>query len=381
MTVLGYAFCISRIHTSTDTVMQAIHDLSVNYPAIFLPAFADLLHSIFACLLGPTGGIRGLACTALGGMALAAASIPTAVVHTRIADCVTKYLVDVPPGTPSKKGSPMDDSAIVRTMRTLLKSNEANFPAQGPVWALCLMANFIVLLRSTVFLNPKISHILTAMFSLGVNHVKSSVRGLACLVWRTMIWAYFQPALLKMPIEGESEDEESEEDDDTFAILMNKQWKALVTIIDMGAGISTIGALVATNDEGGLRRALALLKKMSKFGGQNCKDALDVACQLVAQVEEELEWDPMKLLPNPLFSTNPGLMTAEYNQLASTVRPILNMCPSAEDVRPLTEEELCQPYVFMGILNVWMEGLRNLKLFWGCSELPVRALAFIYTSY
>ncbi|KAH8104762.1 hypothetical protein BXZ70DRAFT_614597 [Cristinia sonorae] len=349
--------------------LKAIHDLSTTYPAIFVPAFTPLLPSLFACLLGPTYAIRAHACAAVGGFAIASASIPLAPFHTVISNKTAAFLTHVPPGTPSKKGSPMDDSAIVRTIRMLLKTNDPTVAAQGPVWALCLMSNLIVLLRNTVYLNLKVNTTITALFNLVLRHQKSSVRGLACLAWRTMTWAYFQPPLLRLPVDEEDEEEDTEAEDEANALLHSKLWKLVITVVDLGAGVSSIGALLSVEGEESLRRALNMMKKMSKMGGQNCKDALDTACQLVAQTSEK-EWDHMKLLPNALFSTHPGLMTVEYSQLAQTVRPIINSCPGVEDIRSLTEEELSQPWVFMGILNVWLEGLRNLKLFWECTELP-----------
>lgn len=170
-----------------------MHDLSTAYPALFVPAFTDILPSVFACLLGPTYGIRMQACSALGGFALASASIPISPVHTRISAYTANYLTDVPPGTPSKKGSPLDDSAIVRALRTLLKTNDPVVAAQGPVWALCTMASFIVMLRNAVYSNVRMTQIFTALFNVCLHHPKSSVRGLVMAVWRSMIWAYFSP--------------------------------------------------------------------------------------------------------------------------------------------------------------------------------------------
>ncbi|THH29108.1 hypothetical protein EUX98_g5072 [Antrodiella citrinella] len=358
---------------SINDGLKAVHDLATTYPAIFVPAFTELLPSVFACLLGPTYAIRTQSCSALGGFAIASASIPLSPVHTRISAYTALYLTDVPPGTPSKKGSPMDDSAIVRTLRMLLKTSDPVVAAQGPVWALCLMASFVVMLRKAVYSNAKVTPIFVALFNVGLHHPKSSVRGLVTAVWRTMTWAYFTPPLMKLPSSDDEveEEEDAEEDVDTqeAETRYGKLWKVLSGVTEMGNGVSSVGALLSTETEDNLRRAVYVMKRMGRNGGAACKDAMDLVCQLVSQGAEN-EWEPMKLLPNALFSTNPGLLTAEYNELAQAVRPILARFPGVEDVRALTDEELSQPWVFMGLLNVWMEGLRNLRLFWGCKELP-----------
>lgn len=267
----------------------------------------------------------------------------------------------------------MDDSAIVRALRALLKTNDPVVSTQGPVWALCTMASFIVMLRNTVYSNLRMTQIFTALFNVCLHHPKSSVRGLVMAVWRSMIWAYFSPAHIKaVSDEDEEMEDETDEEKEKEELQYSKLWKVTCGVVDMGTGVSTVGALLSTESEENLRRAVVTLKTMSKNGGASCKDAMDVLCQLVSQGTEN-EWEPMKLLPNGLFSTNPGLLTTEYNQLAQAVRPILARCPGAEDVRALTDEELSQPWVFLGLLSVWKEGLKKLKLFWGCMELPVRS--------
>ena len=93
-------------------------------------------------------------------------------------------------------------------------------------------------------------------------------------------------------------------------------------------------------------------------------DALDALCRLVtppaAHVEgegagEDEPWNPMRLLPPGLFSANPGLLTAEYKQLAPAVRPLFDECPGADDIRCLTSQEMGNPWVLEGVMGLWKD--------------------------
>lgn len=223
---------------------------------------------------------------------------------------------------------------------------------------------------------------IVALFSLAMHHPKSSVRALGSLAWRCMTWAYFQPPMFQL------EDPETDEDEDEEADQLQKERyyqriisvsKVLVSVVDMGAGVATVGALLAASssiavlDEFRLRRALKLLGMMSRKGGQACMDALDTACQLVSVDETtttSYEWDWRKLLSPSLFSANPGLLTADWKTLAPAVRPAFDECAQVADVRTLTHEELSEDWVIDGLLTVWKEGLKTLKMPWG-TEIPV----------
>ncbi|KAL4251214.1 hypothetical protein ABKN59_006305 [Abortiporus biennis] len=385
---------------SVSDGLKAIHDLSITYPAIFVPAFANILPSLFGGLLAPTLVMRSQACHALGGFAFASASLPNSATHRNIADYVIAFLTTPPSGSPSKTKSldPADDALIVRTLRTILKAQEPIQAAQGPVWAFCVLASLVIMLRSEVFGNEKIMKLLIGLFTVGMRHKKSSVRALGCVVWSCVTWAYFQPCLPPTPkyVSDEGEDEkdegEVEEEDDPegyYAQRLKSGWSVVQSICDMGAGVALIGALLAPDmpfhesEHSRLRRALNMLSTMSKKGGQTCQDALELVAQLTSTFLDAsvtastpassctLAWEPMRLLAPSLFDNNPGLLTADWTTLANTIRPIVvKECICYSEVRSLTEEELGLDWVFNGLVNVWKDGLRNLRIFWGCRELP-----------
>jgi hypothetical protein len=377
--------------------LQAIHDLAVHEPSIFVPAFTELLPSILDNLLGPRLALRAQACHALGGLALAASQIPLSSAHRRLSDIVAATLTVEPavaptttsPRTPSSKS----DSMLIKTLRTTLGTSDPTCAAQGPVWALCTIAALVVLLGPTLVTNTKLTNGLKGLLALSVRHKKSSVRALACAVWRPLAWVYFRPPFSRGKVneDAEYEDEEQEEEqvceDEQMAVhawtqaeeaRRNDFWKVVATMLDMGAGVGSIGAVLGykIDDSHSVSRAIALLEAMVQRGGNMCHDAVQTLCRLVSvpsmtlnspevvtgREEDERDWDWARLLPTGLFSADPGLLTVEFTSLSEEVRPVLKQTPSVKDVRALTATELWMPGAMDGLIKVWRNALTQVCL-------------------
>ncbi|KAI0696009.1 hypothetical protein BC835DRAFT_1344167 [Cytidiella melzeri] len=386
--------------------LKAIHDLSICYPSVFIPAFTDLIPSVFAQLLAPTLVLRAQACHALGGYAYGLSTLPTSASHSRAANYTATYLTQAPLGTPSKKpSSPVKDPAIIRTLRTTLGATDPKHAAQGPIWALSLLAYFIVMLGPQVYLDERMSKCITALSAVATRHTRSTVRSLACLVWRCMTWAYFRPLPIKLPhqqdeptnesqetiedSEGEADQEYTEDELRCFRLSMSQGWRVLSSMVDMGAAVSTIGALLTpasspADSERRLTRALSLLTELSKRGGYSCQESLWTVAQLVSRYspggvdEDSGEFDWLKLLPFGLFSAMPGLLTTEFTSCAPVVKGLIGECAHTDEVRALTLEEITSERVYDCLMRVWSEGLRAMKLQWG-EPFPVEILN-IWTS-
>ncbi|KAI0647951.1 hypothetical protein C8Q79DRAFT_1086869 [Trametes meyenii] len=377
---------------STSDGLKAVHDLSLYQPAIFVPAFAPILPAIMSNLLGPTLALRNQACHALGGLALAVASLPPSEAHTRIATTVAARLVKhvntTGPLSPAKKAalnSPSNDPPLVRTIRTTLQTTDPSHAAQGPVWAFSVMAHLIVLLGPTIYLHNELLRTMANLFSLGMRHQKSSIRGMGCLAWRAMTWAYFRPPHVRLTIAADTDDEgaESATEDDLLEERKKHEdalragFKCLASIVDLGAGISTIGALLGQElaDDTFVRGAMRVLRTMSKKGGLTCKEAMDVALHLLScatSPDQHLiaEWEPRKLLAPGLFSANPGLLTLDWKLLSAPVKGVLEQCPQISDIRPLSLDEIVADGMWDAFLAVWKDGLSVLRLQWGSEEVP-----------
>ncbi|KAF8442906.1 hypothetical protein L210DRAFT_3611408 [Boletus edulis BED1] len=345
--------------------LKAVHDLSLHQPNTFVPAFVELLPSILANLLAPTLGLRTQACHALGGFVLGCVSLPLSAVHVRISSIVSTFLT-----TPSSSSSPrrspgksMAEPSIVRTLRMTLNTVDPQHVAQGPVWALSVLASLIVLLGPSVCAEVRLLRIVSALLTLAMRNKKSSVRALASLLWRCLAWAYLRPPLEFYPEGGEHHEEVGEEQDTRAA--QESSWKLVKSVVDMGTGVSTVAALLGddSDDEDRLRKALQLVRVMLGKGGQTTLDAIDIAKGLVNDENNGKSWPIHNLLPHSLFSSYPGLLTAEYKTLSTAVKPIFDECPQLNDIRPLTRDQLSRDWVFNELIEIWRATL-------GCLEIP-----------
>ena len=283
---------------------------------------------------------------------------------------------------------------LIKTLRTTLATHDPSCAAQGPVWALCTLAALIVLLGPALVTSTKLMNAVKGLLALSVRHKKSSVRALACVVWRPLAWAYFRPPLPRKNDEEEEEEQDSEDERMTKpaawtpAEEMRRDdfWKMVTTMVDMGAGVGTVGALLAhkSDDARSVSRAIALLEAMVRRGGNMCHDAVHTLCRLVtapapevkanevagADDEGDSDGDWAKLLPSGLFSADPGLLTINFASLSEEVRHVLKQTATVANVRALSAAELWMTGVMDGMIKVWRIALTQVCLSWD-AELPV----------
>lgn len=313
--------------------------------------------------------MRSNALHALGGFALSFARCAPSAIHEEVTALIIDFVTVIPTEQEDQPsigdvGSSSSITPIVRTLRTTLGATCPKAAAQGPVWAWCVIACFTVLLGPALFKEERVMRAMMALQALGMRHSRSSVRGLGCLVWRAVTWAYMQ----QFGHRGQVLD------------INSKAWLGVRSVLDLGAGVSTIGALLAADVNSPaapdinprLVFAIDILGAMSSKGGLTCKEAMDTLSQLVCPATpHDSEWDPLKLLPMELFASLNGLQTVEFARLAQVVRPILSKCPGVEDVRPLSVEEIADERVWHALMDTWKDGIKSLQMSWEM-ELPVR---------
>ena len=344
--------------------LQAVHDLCLYQPDIFVPAFVDLLPSVLCSLLAVTLPLRIQACHALGGFVNGLLSLPRSPVHTRVSETVAAFLLT--PSTPKKSGS---ESEITRTLRTLLGIQEPAHPAQGPVWALVVIGCFAVLLGPRAYTDPQIHRIFHAQCNQIMRNKRSTIRAMGCLLWRCFAWVYVQPPLLPDPTETDEDEEEEVETlchpDDGWAEKCRAEWWSLVqAVLEMRTGVSTIFCLLSVpSDASGelVRSVLHILGNMVRKGGMVCGEAVQVVQRLVSTDLPAAQWednDPTASLPTAFLDGYPGPLSADFKNLTVAVKPILDDCTTVESVRPLTSGELAHDAVFKGLVALWRDGLR-----------------------
>ena len=326
---------------------------------------------ILFSLLSSNVLLRSQACHALGGLAIGSISLPYTYPRRRISNAILSFLMT---------SKPAQDPVIIRTLRTTLTATDPQNPAQGPVWALCVLANFIVLSGPFLCISQKLTRIVAALLTLAMRHRKSSVRALGCLVWRSITWVYLLPRLVEpdfSDVEKELYQEvrhpRDQEKEKQWEERREEFWKIVVSVTDMGAGVATIAGLLASDGtpDDDIKRAMVIIKAMIKRGGQTCGDAMELVKQFVTFRSKTTDLQESNLLPVSLFSTVPGLLTVPYGSLASVVRPIFDQCPQLDDIRSLSREEIAKEWVFEGLVEIWRQGLASLEIP-DNTETPVR---------
>ena len=298
-------------------------------------------------------------------------SIPLSTIHTQVSRAVAAYMTTAMHSPGKKSPEKPTDAAILRTLKTTLTTEDPGHVAHGPVWALSVLASFIVLLGSRISEDIRINKIISCLLAMGLRHKKNSVRALGCLLIRPLAWVYFQPPL---PVDS---DEESEVDDEVRVERKEARrihFKVLQNAVECTAGVSTIGAFLGEEQAGDnpLGRSIEILQQMAAMPGKTCEDAMDVMqCMIARNNGADCTWSSSLLLPKSLFSSFPGLLTADYKSLKDAVEPIFEQVSTAEDIRCLTPEEMSTPWVFKELMRTWWIVLRNSHMFDG-SELPVR---------
>jgi len=344
--------------------MQAVHDLCLYQPDVFIPPFVDLLPSVLYSLLAPTLPLRIQACHALGGFVNGLLSLPRSPMHTRVSDIVAAFLLA--PSTPKKSGS---ESEITRTLRTLLGINEPTHPAHGPVWALVVVGCFAVLLGPRAYTDQQIFRIFYAQCNQIMRHKKSAIRAMGCLLWRCLAWVYVQPPLPPDPTETDEDEEEEVEtlchpDDGSPAKSRTEWWALVQAVLEMRTGVSTIVCLLSAPHDGSgelVHSVLRILGSMVRKGGMVCGEAVQVVQRLVSVELPAARWegdDPIATLPTAFLDAYPGPLSADFQNLSAAVKPILDDCATVDSVRPLTPGELAHDAVFKGLVSLWREGLR-----------------------
>ena len=262
----------------------------------------------------------------------------------------------------------------------------------------------MMLMNERVVRDGRIGRAMSGLVSLAMRHRKASVRGLACLVWRVLAWAWCQPRLPVDSREGEEEigDEEGEDKARKESARERKGreqwWELVVSVPELEMGVCTVVALLGgasgcdgwRSFEGAgegvvVKKVLEVMKMMTQRDGKTGLQALDVLKQLVGvgrsrssrrprecdeeQDQEQGDSRKLSLVPRPLFSALPGLLSVDFKSLGSAVNPIFDETPKAEDVRSLTREELVEGWtgfvrVWRGVLGsagVWTEGAQLKK--------------------
>ncbi|KAF5382309.1 hypothetical protein D9757_008473 [Collybiopsis confluens] len=346
---------------SASDGFKAIHDLALHNPPVFVPAFRHLLDSILHNILSPSLNLRIQATHALGGLAYASTTLPISQVHKDLSTWVVEYLLASPKRvSPSKKsGSPTpatQESDICRTLRTTLNVEDPVHVTHGPVWALHVLGSFIVLLGSAFRTDVRVCRAISSLLILTLRHKKVSVRKLACVVWRMVVWSWHQ-YILPSPADGDGGPKRP--------AASQSQWGLIETVLTWGVGVGTCYAIVGSElGSVELVRLDRIFTLMVNKNEEARNDVLQCIIQLVdferqqqKQKQEQVDWELDKLLSPSFMSGMGDILAVEFQDLSRSVSIIRTELPDVRDLRGLTREELVELGTMGLFLDQWSSAI------------------------
>lgn len=338
---------------------QAIHDLCVNQPLVFVPIFSDILSCILDVLLSPTPSIRVQAANALGGFVR---GLTESGLYSELSEEISSAVVDFF----LRRDLPIDGprTTIQRTLQTTLKITYPTHHAQGPYWGVCVLASLIVLLGPALFTNFNVVKDLHALLRIGFFADKRMVRAFTQMLWSPLVWVWRKY-------------HEASEESSTSQLERKKTTDYFEKILVLPAcepiGVVLLCALMGRQDvecpTEDVAFTLLTLRQAAKHGGDSTQRSLEVLDRLVNGTDAKAAYDKRweedfdsRLLCKDLFSTAPGILTAEMNQLAGPIEHIMIQQPIVDDVRPFTTEEKCQPSIWNRTREIWFVMLEQVQL-------------------
>ncbi|EJC98994.1 uncharacterized protein FOMMEDRAFT_148951 [Fomitiporia mediterranea MF3/22] len=352
---------------ATAEALRAVHDLSIYQPGIFVPMFQVYLMTILEALLTPSCALRVLAAHALGGfvLGLTQPEFEFENILCDVSPIVYEFFLRREAGTNSQP-------TILRSLRTALRTTEPTHHAQGPFWATSVLASLVILLGPALLKDRQALVAFRGTIEIGMKSKKRVVRGVTSTLWGPLIWVW-------QKWRGSMEDDAGESDEQCEGAAERERVKACFsTMIRMTThlpvGLSFVGALLG-NDPATCRRedlllALYELGASARQGGESTQRALDLLDRLVNSREEAdfyEQWTDTfmgKLVPEPLLSVSPGLLTSDINGAAlnPAIDNIVGTLPVHTDVRPLADEERSVSGVWTRVKDAWMICIEQMEM-------------------
>lgn len=341
--------------------------MSLYRPAIFVPIFHVYLTTLLEALLVPSCALRVLAAHALGGFVLSI---------TRSGNDFKDLLLDASRTASDfflrKEPETTSQSTILRALRTALRTTEPTHHAQGPFWAISVLASMVVLLGPSLMKDRQLLVAFRGTIDIGLKAKKRIVRAITSTLWGPLIWVW-QTWRWSMDNQSEYMDEQ-----DDSASESEKVRACFSTMIRMTThlpiGVSFIGALLGNCHTSCRREDLLLalyeLNASARQGGESTQRALELLDRFANSREDAdfyERWTESflgKLVPRQLLSVSPGLLTLDTTALAlkPTIESIIAAQPTYTDVRPFSDEEKCVPGVWTRLKDAWISCIEQLEM-------------------
>ncbi|KAF8589093.1 hypothetical protein K439DRAFT_1383673 [Ramaria rubella] len=332
---------------AASDALKAVATLALYQPTVFVSSFAEIIPSVLANITSSNLTLRMQAAHAVISVSRALSHLPDppASLQTTLSEATTSYLVQ----QHKSRRTPQELSPLGKAFDMCLSAETPSHSAHSPMWALTVIAAFIVLSGGEALTHSKtlkfvLGHLQTAMLV-----KRTTVRATAGLVWRALIWACVQ-------LDNGQETEEKKD----------AGWRIVRQIVDGAIGISIVAALTRQRHSNKKRvpQALEVVSAMIKKGGKTCEEAVDILerllCGVGSGIEElkEENWVNEKLLSEPLYDGT--LLQGDWKNLALHVKDGLNQSVTIVDVRRLQEDEVIEHWD--ALFAIWREAVERAPL-------------------
>lgn len=359
-------------------ILQAVHDLSLYKPSIFVPGMEHYISSVLEGLLAPSCALRVQAAHALGGLSMAIARSGSEFDDfiRNVSPCVVDFFL--------RKDNEGSTTTILRTLRTTLRTSEPIHHAQGPLWAISVLASLIVLFGPALLRNYELLTTFRDITTVGIKSKKLAFRTAVTALWGPLIWTWQKwrntPDINELTECGSEQELEAVKIE--FSQLLMKMNHTPIGVLLYGTMLGDSHETCQRMDM--LQIFVQLAETVRRHKGELTSAVLAVLERMVNTREDDefyagwLKKNQKRLIPQQLFSVSPGLLTTEMNMtvLGPMVENIVMQMSNVDDIRPLAEEERCLKPVFGKALDVWDACLEQLQL---CENEPV-PVRFLYHS-
>ncbi|KAJ7288150.1 hypothetical protein C8J57DRAFT_1279246 [Mycena rebaudengoi] len=273
--------------------LKATNHLLKYHPALFLTPLLDIFPRILHDLMADSSALRLQAAYALGRLALA--KISTLSTKTSCHDTMSTIISGFLTSETTKRKSGQDQLLLRDFINTALCSDNPSHPADGPFWAIQLLASSVILVDCSIFSHPRLLKLAMQSLEKIAAHKQGPVRALHPYVWKCLIWAFS-----RLPVESDGDD------------TRNSAFLTLMQDLRGDIGLALAVCLVdrTTSDEGhdtsaSVARALVLVEHLLKGKSQ--------AMQL----------DGIALLTQLLYAPNPSVLGKEPQNTTCILVPQL----------------------------------------------------------
>ncbi len=340
--------------------LKATHDLCVHQPLAFVPTFIDILSCILDALLSPTLSIRVQAANALGGFVR---GLTESSLYSELSEEISSTVVDFFLRRDLAIGGPR--TTIQRTLQATHKFLQPAHHAQGPFWGICVLASIIVLLGPALFSNFNVVKDLHAILKIGFFADKKMVRAFTQMLWGPLVWVWRQHRN-DAPEESSASRSERERATDYLDRILTLPARQPIGVVLLCALMGRQDVKCPMED---VAFTLLTLRQAAKDGGDSTQQSLEVLDRLVNSTDAKAAYDKQwedgfdaRLLCRDLFSTAPGILTAELDEVPGLLERVMVRQPSIDDLRPFSDEEKCQPSIWNRTREIWFVILEQVQL-------------------